>query len=169
MGHKRKLAGTLLIIAAVVIQTTILNDLSFKGVKFDVGLIIIILTSNYNGSITGQLTGFTAGIVEDFLSLSPLGFNAITKSFLGYLSGKTEGKIFLDPIVTPMVLVIVGSLLKYILSFILLLAFFPEKQASVFTYTFLIEIIMNALITPFIYLFLKIIRILPSQTNSRMP
>ena len=169
MRGKNKLSGILLTFAAVVLQSTIFSDFAFRGVKADIALIIIVLTANYTGNITGQLTGFFAGLAEDFLSISPLGFNALIKSIIGYLSGKTEGKIFLDPIVTPIILVLIGTILKYFISFVLLVIFIPEQQDAVFSFDFIIEIGLNIVVTPFVYLILKIVRILPQQNNSRMP
>jgi len=168
VNRKNSITGVILIFLTILLQTTILAKFTFKGIKPDYVLIIIILLSNYRGSIKGQLLGFTSGLVEDFLSLSPMGFNSLINSVIGYLAGITSGKIFLDPILVPVVFVFIGTLLKSFLSFIIFSFFLLEKADSVYTGSFLIEIGMNIILTPFIYLLLKLFRVLPTSTNSRI-
>ncbi len=168
MGKKNSFVGILIIFITIILQTTVLGNVTFRDVKPDFVLIMIILISNYLGSIKGQLIGFSSGLVEDFLSLSPFGFSALIKSVIGYLSGKTEGKIFLDPIVAPIIFVFTGTMIKSILSFLLILVFSPEKTDAVFSIALLIEIGMNIILTPFLYLILKLIRVLPSSNSSRI-
>lgn len=168
MYKKNTLVGILVIIATIILQTTVLNSISYKGIKPDLVLIMIILISNNSGSIKGQLYGFFSGLIEDFLSLSPFGASALIKSVIGYLGGVTEGKIFLDPVVVPVIFVFFGSLIKSILLFIIILVFSPEKSNLVFSISLLIEIGMNIILTPFLYLALKVMRVLPASGNSRI-
>ncbi len=168
MIKRNGLVTTVIIIITVILQTTIFNRFSFHNVKPDFVLIIIILISNYLGSIKGQLTGFVSGLIEDSLSLSPFGFSALIKSVIGYFSGKTEGQIFFDPIVVPIIFVFAGTIIKSLLSFLLLLVFSPEKADAVFSITLLIEAGMNIILTPFIYFILKLIKVLPSSNSSRI-
>jgi len=168
VNRKNSITGVILIFLTIILQTTILAKFTFKGIKPDYVLIMIILLSNYTGSIKGQLLGFTSGLVEDFLSLSPLGFNSLVNTVIGYLAGITSGKIFLDPILVPVVFIFIGTLLKSFLSFLIFSFFLKEKADFIYTGSLLIEIGMNIILTPFIYLFLKVIRVLPSSTNSRI-
>lgn len=168
MSKKNSLVGIFVIFLTIILQTTVLNNIAFKGIKPDFAVIMIILISNNLGSIRGQLLGFFSGLVEDFLSLSPFGFSALIKSVLGYLGGTTEGKIFLDPIVVPIIFVFIGTIIKSFLAFLLILIFSPEKSGSVFSISLLIEISMNVIFTPFLYLILKIIRVLPTSGNSKI-
>ena len=168
MGKKKSLVGIVIIFITIILQTTVLGNVAFRNVKPDFVLIMIILISNYLGGIKGQLIGFLSGLVEDFLSLSPFGFNALIKTVIGYLSGKTEGKIFLDPIVVPIIFVFTGTMIKSFLSFMLILVFSPEKADAVFSITLLIETGMNIIITPILYLVLKLLKVLPSSNSSRI-
>jgi len=168
VNNKKSFIGFIVIVFVIILQSTILSNFSIKGIKPDIVLVLLILISNYSGSLKGQSIGFTAGLVEDFVSLSPLGFNALIHTIIGYLSGITFGKIFLDPIFVPIVFVFIGTLIKSVLSFFLLLLFFTEKAGSIFTMSLFIEMGFNILITPVIYFFLKFIRILPSSNDSRL-
>ena len=168
MGKKHSLLGIVIIFITLILQTTVLDRISFRDVKPDFVLIMIILISNYLGSIKGQLIGFFSGLVEDFFSLSPFGFSALIKTVIGYLSGKTESKIFLDPIVVPIIFVFTGTIIKSFLSFILILIFSPEKAGAVFSIALLIEIGLNIILTPLLYFILKLVRVLPSSNSSRI-
>lgn len=168
MSKKHSLLGIVIIFITLILQTTVLDKLSFNNVKPDYVLIMIILISNYLGSIKGQLIGFFSGLVEDFFSLSPFGFSALIKTVIGYFSGKTESKIFLDPIVVPIIFVFTGTIIKSFLSFILIILFSPEKAGAVFSFSLLIEIGLNIILTPFLYLILKLIRVLPASNSSRI-
>lgn len=168
MNKKHSLPGLIIIIVTLILQTTVLNRVSFNDVKPDFALIMIVLISNYLGSIKGQLIGFFSGLVEDFFSLSPFGFSALIKTVIGYLSGKTESKIFLDPIVVPIIFVFTGTIIKSLLSFFLIIAFSSEKAGAVFSIALLIEIGLNIILTPILYLMLKLIRVLPSSNSSRI-
>lgn len=168
MIKKNSSIGVILLFTTIILQSTILTNISIYGIKPDYVLIMIILLSNYSGKIKGQLLGFSSGLVEDFLSLSPLGFNALINTIIGYFAGATSGKIFLDPIVVPVIFVFIGTLLKSLLSFIVLSIFIAEKADSIFTNALLVELALNIIITPFLYLLLKLIRVFPSSNNSRI-
>ncbi len=158
----------LVLFLTVVLQSTLLNSITLIGVKPDLVLVLVILTSNYSGKIKGEIMGFSAGLAEDFLSLSPFGFNALIKTVVGYLGGATEGKIFLDPLVVPAVFVLIGTIIKAFLGFILLAFFYPEKTDIIFSVNLLVEMGMNILVTPFLYFFLKLIKIIPQSGNPRI-
>ena len=163
--RKYTITSPLLLVAIVILQTTILKNLAFKGVKPDLVLIIIVIFSNYFGKTRGELFGAAAGIVQDLLSLSPLGFNTILNTVTGYIAGSTKGKLFLDPLVTPVILVAVFSLLKESISFLLLLIFIPENTGQVFNQAFLIGTGMNVLLTPFVFYILKITKLIPEYES----
>jgi rod shape-determining protein MreD len=168
MTRRHDVIGIIIIFFIIILQTTLLNNLSVLGAKPDYILIAIILFSNYKGSIHGDLLGFSTGLAEDFLSLSPLGFSALRNTVLGYLSGLTAGKIFLDSVIAPAIFVFIGTIIKSVLSIILLAFFMPEKMSAVYSMTFVVELGLNILITPFIYLFFKLLKVLPSSSNKRI-
>ncbi len=162
---KYTITSPVLLIVIVILQTTILKNFAFKGVKPDLVLIILVIFSNYFGKTRGELFGAAAGIVQDLLSLSPLGFNTILNTVSGYIAGSTKGKLFLDPLVTPVILVAVFTLLKEALSFLLLLIFIPDNIGQVFNQAFLIASGMNILLTPFIFYILKITKLIPEYES----
>jgi len=165
--NRKVLLLIFVVFIAIVLKTTVLSDFAFKGIKPDIILIMIIIISNFSGSYTGEIVGFSTGILEDLLSMSPLGFNAFINTFIGYLSGITVGKIFLHPLIITVFQVIIGTLIKSLLTFLLLLIFVNGKADSVYTLSFIFELLFNIIITPVIFFLLKTLKLLPLTTNSR--
>jgi rod shape-determining protein MreD len=161
---KAFLLSTGLIALAVVVQSTLLHWVAIRGVKPDLGLIILVFVAIRRGSMTAQLSGFAAGIVEDFLSLSPLGFHAFVRTVLGFLYGLTVGSIFVDPILMPLILTIVATLFKALISS-LLVSFLsiPAEGFSIFTGPLWIELGYNAVLAPFLFALLGLLKVLKPQ------
>jgi len=166
--NKKVIVLIFVVFITIILKTTILGNFAFKGVKPDIVLIMIVIFSNFSGSFKGELLGFFSGLLEDLLSMSPLGFNAFINSIIGFLSGITVGKIFLNPLIITIFLVFFGTLFKSVLSFFLLSIFVSEKAGSVYTLKFLLEIGFNIIITPFIYFILRILKLIPINIDSKL-
>lgn len=151
---------TLLIAALAAMQGVFFKHGLVAGVTPDFALIVLIFSANQQGSFRAQTSGFIAGLIQDFLSVTPLGFHACTRTLLGYLNGLFKGTLFIDPILVPMLLAAVGTLLKAVFGYLLLSLFSPEHGAMVFTGSLGIEIGLNALIAPFLFALLKFAGIL---------
>jgi rod shape-determining protein MreD len=109
--------------------------------------------------MTGQITGFSSGLILDFLSAAPLGFNMFIRTFIGALTGLLKGTFFLDVLILPMVLCGLGTLVKAILVLFLRFLFGPVIPIySFFEPTLWIEVALNALTAPFLFAFLKLFK-----------
>lgn len=143
---------------AVLLQSNVLSGLSLSGVRPDLVLILIVYFANMNGSIPGQLTGFVSGLVRDLITLSPLGFHSLVYATLGLVYGGTKDKIFMDPILVPMLMVLGGTMAKGLLASLLAVVFGIENVApSIWSTAFLIEAGMNALLTPVFFAVFRIV------------
>jgi rod shape-determining protein MreD len=150
---------SLIIALTVIVQSTLLSRVPIFGVTPDLALILLIFFSNRMGSMKGQISGFAAGIIEDVVSLSPIGFHAFIKTVSGFLFGLTRGKIFMDPVFMPLVLTAGATLLKYLLAALLGVIFVSSGLVEpVFTAKMGIEIGLNALISPFLFGFMKLFK-----------
>ncbi len=150
---------TIIIIAAIVFQSTLISRIAPWGVTPDIALILIVFFANRTGRMKGEITGFAAGLVEDFLSLSPLGFHAFIKTLIGYLVGLTRGKIFIDPVFMPLILITGATLFKYLFGGLLGAIFIsPQMMEPVFSVKMGIELGINAVLSPFIFAFLKLFK-----------
>ena len=107
----------------VVLQSNVLSGLMVSGVRPDIVLILVVYFANANGNLAGQLTGVATGLVRDLITLSPLGFHSLVYATVGFLYGGTKDKVFMDPILVPMLMVFVATILKALLGGLLAVVF----------------------------------------------
>jgi rod shape-determining protein MreD len=158
-----------LIALAIVMQSTLLHWVAVRGVIPDLGLIVLVFVAIRRGSMTAQLSGFASGVVEDVLSLSPLGFHAFIRTVVGFLYGLTVGSIFVDPILMPVILIIIATLFKALISS-LLVAFLsiPAAGFGVFAGPLWIELGYNAVLAPFLFAALRLLKPLKPRDKERI-
>lgn len=159
MNRNNLLTGSLLLILFVVLQSTVLGRLAINGVTPDFALIILVFISNSSGSMKGQGLGFISGLAQDLLSSSPLGFNCLIGTIIGFIFGKLRGKLFLDSILLPVLFVVSATVFKELFSSLLAAGFMPESGLKFFNRPFLIELGLNAFFSPFIFAFVKILKL----------
>jgi len=151
--------ATVFIIIAGIIQSSLLSKIAVFNVIPDIALIILVYISYVNGTMTGQITGFTSGFFLDFLSLAPLGFNALSRTIIGAIIGLLKGTFFLDVIIFPALLCAGATLIKAILVDIIHFLFNANTPAYSFANNILwIEVILNAIAAPFVFAFLKLFK-----------
>lgn len=146
------------VITAVLLQSTIFRYLAFWGIKPDLTLICIVWFSVNQGRNSGQILGFLSGIVQDSLSIAPLGFHSLIKTLLGYLLGHIHGLISLDRILFPVIFVAVSTTFKQVMSLAVDKLFNANMNIEgIFTTSFFIELGYNILLTPVIFLLLSLL------------
>ena len=158
-----------LIALAVVLQSTLLHWIAVRGVIPDLGLSVLVFVAIRRGSMTAQLSGFVSGVVEDVLSLSPLGFHAFIRTVVGFLYGLTEGGIFVDPILMPVILIIIATIFKALISSLLVVFLsIPAAGFGVFTGPLWIELGYNAVLAPFLFAALGLLKAFKSRDKERI-
>lgn len=91
MTPARALLGVLAVVTAVLVQGTVLARLPLPGAAPDVVLVVVVGFGLAEGSRSGVLTGFGAGVLSDLSSDSQLGRLALAYAVVGYLSGLLSG------------------------------------------------------------------------------
>ena len=159
MKKSKLIPVTIVMFLFVLLQSTLLKKLPSNFIYPDIALLILLFFSNNKGVTEGTISGFVIGMAEDFLSLSPLGFNSFIKTVIGFIFGNTKGKIFLDPIFFPVLLVLIASLMKGFVAVFISSVFLSQEAAPmVFTFRFAVEIIENCICAPFIFALMKLIK-----------
>jgi len=153
----------ILCIAAGVFQSTVIAQVAVFNVVPDLALCILVYSAYINGTMTGQVSGFLSGILLDFLSAAPVGLNCLVRTLIGALAGIFKGAFFLDIFFMPVILCALATLIKAAILFFLNLIF----GAAVPAYSFLssriwIELAMNSLSAPLLFLLLKRFKFLSS-------
>jgi rod shape-determining protein MreD len=162
MGRDLKalVVAFVLLAACVVLQSTILGRIAILGVRPDLALIVLVFVALRRGSMTGQVAGFTSGIVEDLVSASPVGFHMLLRTLIGFLYGLFSGNVFVDPLLMPIVLTVVATILKGLISGIVSLVFGLKASGFLyFTGRLWIEAGYNALAAPFLFALLNLLKV----------
>lgn len=166
---KAFIISTLIMAGCIVVQSTLLDWISIRGVIPDLALIVLVFVAIRRGSLTAQLGGFVSGLVEDVLSLSPVGFHALFRTIVGFLCGLSAGNIFVDPILMPVILAVIGTILKGFLSSLLISVFsIPGVGFRIFSGSLWIELGYNAFLAPFLFALLGVIRPLRPREKERL-
>ena len=170
-GVKLILLSLLLLFIALLLQSTVFAVLKIHNIGPDLGLIVLIFIATSKGVMPGQTCGFLLGLLEGFASGMPLaiGFNAFIKTILGFLFGLTEGTISVSSSLIPFFLAGAGTIMKGILSAIVVLIFgIPDRLSGDF-WIFLgnigIEAAYTAVLAPFIFLILRRIKYLKPEKS----
>ncbi|MDC7232316.1 MAG: rod shape-determining protein MreD [Spirochaetales bacterium] len=155
---KKNMTVFILMLFSILLKTTLSRYLSLSFGIPDTTLIILVYVSIRYGTVTGQISGFATGLMEDFLSLSPLGFNSLIRMITGQITGLFHERLNLDPVLFPVLSVALATLLKGGLSYMILSIFNIQYSGSIFiSSSFGFELLMNALLAPFLFLLLRII------------
>ncbi|MDR2900784.1 MAG: rod shape-determining protein MreD [Treponema sp.] len=160
--------SSIFILIAAILQSTLLEKLSIFHAVPDIALLILVYVSYVNGMMKGQLSGFIGGLFLDFFSAAPLGLNALLRTIIGALVGLFKGNFFLDYFFLPMALGALSTVMKAILLF--LLHFLFAEVVPVYKLgipTFWIELIMNTLLAPLIFAFLRLFRSILTDWRDR--
>jgi rod shape-determining protein MreD len=92
MSWQPRLRLGLLIIAAVVLQTTVFSaGLRLLGVGPDLGLVLTVAVAFSLGPERGAVFGFVAGLAVDLFLSTPLGVSALSFALVGYGTGIVQG------------------------------------------------------------------------------
>ena len=75
------------VVVAFVVQTVLGRYLPFLNGYFDFFSVVAAGIGLVRGKMVGLVTGTAAGLVQDAFSGGLLGFNGISKTTVGYLSG----------------------------------------------------------------------------------
>ncbi|MCX7025711.1 MAG: rod shape-determining protein MreD [Spirochaetes bacterium] len=157
-----------LIVLFILAQSTWFHAIEVFGVVPDMALIVLIYVSFRNAGAEGQIAGFIAGIVQDFISAAPLGLNVFVKTVVGFAYGLIAGNFYVDRFLLPLLFGAAGTILKA-LSIAILAFVFP---AHVHSYDFggmtlWIETAYNAFLTPVLFFVLGLMGNLLTTVRSR--
>ncbi|HBT20406.1 MAG TPA: rod shape-determining protein MreD [Peptococcaceae bacterium] len=124
----------ILFLASVVLQSTLFHFFKICGVKPDLILLIVIISSFFRGEKFGAALGFVYGIFEDLIVGRYIGIQALTKMATGYAVGILGKKLFHDNLISPTIAAFIGSLIHGFLYIIVLfcLGFYSNPFRSFF-------------------------------------
>jgi rod shape-determining protein MreD len=116
VAAKARIRIGLLLLVAVVFQTTLGSDLRVAQVAPDVMVLVVICAGLTGGTEAGALVGFCAGLLYDmFLTSTPVGLSALTYCLIGASIGAMRTSLLQDrPLILP-VAALVGTAVAVLL------------------------------------------------------
>ncbi|MDR0312361.1 MAG: rod shape-determining protein MreD [Treponema sp.] len=157
---KKIIWALIFIIVAAVLQSTILRQIELFYAVPDLALGILVFVAYSNGAMAGQVTGFFSGIIMDFLSSAPLGFNALVRTLIGGLVGFMQGTFYMDTFLLPMSLCAGATIFKALCGLLLHLIFSSVPAYDFTVPLFWVELGLNTVTAPLLFLFLKLFKTL---------
>jgi rod shape-determining protein MreD len=153
---RRVVLWIVVIVTALLLQSTVLSEIRLAGTKPDLVYVVTIVLAMLEGPATGAVTGFAAGMAEDFLLNLPKGITALTLTLLGYAIGTLRQYIVTPSAFLPVLMVgggtIGGFLFNGLVKFLLgqLNVPFPDVVR-----TALLAGAYNAILTPLCFPLLR--------------
>ena len=153
---RRSLLWVVVILTALLLQSTVFAQITLAGAKPDLVYLVTIVMAMLEGPATGAVTGFAAGMAEDFLLNLPKGITALTLTLLGYAVGTLRQYIVTPSALLPVLMVgggtVGGMLFNQLVKF--LLGQLNVDFADVVR-TSLLAGAYNAILTPLVYPLLR--------------
>lgn len=157
---KSFLISAFILLCSIVLESSILSNISFFYVVPDFALICLLYFSLLNGKTFGELNGFASGLFLDFITGIPFGFNCLLRTIIGYICGFFSEIIIISGVIIPILTVGIGTIAKAIL-IQLISIFFPNISIyvpSIISYQFLYEFLINIVLSPFVFKFLDLFK-----------
>ena len=106
---RRALLLTLVVLTALLLQTTVFADVRLLGARPELMYLVAIAFGVVEGPASGAVAGFFGGMAQDFLLNQPKGITALTLVLLGYAIGMLRQFIVSPSPILPVVLVATGT------------------------------------------------------------
>lgn len=136
----------LLIVLFGLLQSTVFADiLRIDEVKPDLLLMVVAFVAFKRGGMAGQLSGFAAGMMQQFFSPALFGSYAFVFTIVGFSLGFVQHKVNAENFITSGVLVFVATLIKGLALGVLALLFSEvgDFYGSYLTSGLLLELVIN--------------------------
>ena len=149
---RRLLTLTVVIVTALLLQTTVFADVKLLGVRPELMYLVTIVFAVLEGPSSGAIAGFAGGMAQDFLLDAPKGITALTLTLVGYTVGLLRQYIVSPSPLLPAFLVAGGTFVGVL--FYRLVAFLLGQEVTTVLYVFkaaALSAVYNAILTPLLY------------------
>jgi rod shape-determining protein MreD len=146
---RRIVAIAVIIVTAVLLQSTVFSQLRLLGVRPELLYLVTILIALNEGPSEGAVVGFTCGFAQDMFLDQPMGITALTLTLLGYAVGMARQYIVSPSPLVPTIVVAIATSLG--VGFYEIVTFLLGQFDAGFTYAVkvaLLAAVYNAVLTP---------------------
>jgi rod shape-determining protein MreD len=153
---RRVLVTAVIVVTGLLLQSTLFWNLKLLGVRPELMYLITIVIAILEGPNEGAVTGFVAGLAQDFLLNQPKGITALTLTLLGYGAGLARQYIVSPSPLLPTIIVGVGTAAG--IAFYQVVAFLLGQLQETFAYAVRVTALTalyGAILTPILYPLLR--------------
>jgi len=153
---RRFLTLTVVIVIALLAQTTVFADVRLLGARPELMYLLTIVFALLEGPSSGAISGFAGGMAQDFLLNQPKGITALTLTLVGYAVGLLRQYIVSPSPILP-VLMVAGGTFAGVL-FYGVVSFLLGQFDSTLPYLVRVAAlaaVYNAILTPLLYPLLR--------------
>ena len=164
---RRAVSLTVVIVTALLLQTTVFADVKLLGVRPELMYLVTIVFAMLEGPSSGAVAGFAGGMAQDFLLDAPKGITALTLTLVGYAVGSLRQYIVSPSPLLPTFLVAGGTFVGVL--FNRFVAFLLGQEATSVLYVFkaaALSALYNAILTPLLHPVLR--RVAESSRSRRV-
>jgi rod shape-determining protein MreD len=153
---RRVAVVALVIVTALLLQSTVFAELRLLGVRPELLYLVTIVFALLEGPNEGAVVGFVSGMAQDFMLHEPKGITALTLTLLGYAVGMGRHLIVSSSPLVPTMVVAVGTFAGVIFYEVtsFLLGAFEETPAEGLKVA-LLTAVYGAVLTPIVYPLLR--------------
>jgi len=149
---RRAIILGLIILTALVLQSTIFGDIRLIGARPELLYMVTIFIAMREGPREGMVAGFASGMAYDFMLNHPKGMEALTLTLLGYVIGMLRQYIVTPSPWLPVILAGVGTF-GGLLFYAILASLLGELQVG---WGYVVRVAFfasayNALLAPIVY------------------
>ena len=139
----------LVFIGTLVLQTSVFHRIPIGGMKPDLVIIIVVYLGLVKGAEIGSLSGFVFGLIEDVMSGTYLGSNALAKTIIGFFCGIGGKRLYTHSMFSQFLCVGLSSVVNIVLR-LSINGFVAEWQQML-----LYETVYNLLCCPFLVMIFR--------------
>jgi rod shape-determining protein MreD len=153
---RRVLVTLVVIVTGLLLQSTLFWDLKLLGVRPELMYLVTIVIAILEGPSEGAVTGFAAGLAQDFLLNQPKGITALTLTLVGYAAGLARQYIVSPSPLLPTILVGIGTAAGIV--FYQVVAFLLGQLDETLGYAArvtMLTALYGAILTPIVYPLLR--------------
>ena len=134
--------STLILLIFAMVETAILSNLSFLPAVPDLVLLASLYIVMMNGKTAGVILGFVSGLILDFITGCPFGYNCLLRTLICYFAG-----FFI-----PFLIGLCGTFAKVFITWLISL-FYPNTVVtySMISVSFFTELLLNSVLAPMIF------------------
>lgn len=145
-----------LLVAAGILQTTLLPHLVLLNVKPDLVLLLVVTWGTIRGPYEGIGWGLVGGMVLDLLGTTPFGTATIAMVAVAFLTSIGEFNLVRSTLLLPIILMFGGTMAFYGIFLLIMQASGAVVEwATVVHSTLVPASVVNTFCTPFIYWFAR--------------